>query len=153
MRESKIGLKLLTKRFIGLGILLLIFSCTTYTIPVNSFREQMIKVKSGNMKEVEINNPLTYHNIKYSSNNIERLIVVDKDGNKTYLDNSPSIEMRVTLRSGKRHILYFDTVILENDTLKGGRSRFVQGLTRQFPMDSIIKIEVQDGGKKFSYQN
>ena len=140
-------------KLIGLSILFLIISCKTYTIPPDSFREQMIEAKSGNMKEVEINNPLFYRNIKYSSNNINRLIVLDKHGNKMYLDNSPSIEMRVTHRNGKKYILYFDTVILENDTLKGGRSRFAQSLTREIPMDSILKIEVQDGGKKFNYQN
>ncbi|MFV8839536.1 hypothetical protein [Salinimicrobium soli] len=105
------------------------------------------------MTEVEINNPLFYRNIKYSSNNINRLIVLDKNGDKMYLENSPSIEMRITHRNGKKYILYFDTVILENDTLKGGRSRFAQSLTREIPMDSIVKIEVQDGGKKFNYQN
>ncbi|NOZ46795.1 MAG: hypothetical protein GXO79_08425 [Chlorobi bacterium] len=146
-------LNILTKKNIGFVTLLFIFGCKTYTIPVDSFKEQMIKAKSGNMKDVKINNPLTYGNIKYSSNNINRLIVIDKNGDKQYLYNSPSIEMRVTHRNGKKYILYFDTVILENDTLKGGRSRFIQGLTRQIPMDSIIKIEVQDGRKKFNYQN
>lgn len=146
-------MKKLISKIIGIGSLILIISCKTYTIPTDSFREQMITAKSGNMKDVEINNPLLYKKIKYSSNNIDQLIVLDKDGNKMTLDNSPSIEMRVTHRNGKKYILYFDTVILENDTLKGGRSRFAQGLTRQIPMDSIIKIEVQDGGKNFKYKN
>lgn len=145
-------MKKLTSKFIIIGALLLTFSCKTYTIPTDSFREQMMNTKSGNMKDVVINNPLYYRNIKYSSNNIDRLLVLDKAGKERYLDNSPSIEMRVTHSNGKKYILYFDTVILENDTIKGGRSRFVQGLTRQIPMDSIVKIEVQDGGKKFNYQ-
>ena len=104
------------------------------------------------MTEVEINNPLFYRNIKYTSNNIDRLIVTDKNGNKIYLNNSPSIEMRVTHRNGKKYHFYFDTIILENDTLKGGRSRFAQNLTRAIPMDSILKIEIQNGGKNFNYQ-
>jgi len=143
-------------KIIGLLSILLLVSCTTYTIPVRSFKEQMMKVEPGTMKEVEINNPLLVSNasnIQYTSNNIERIIVVDKEGKKTYLDNSPSIEMRVTHSNGKKYHFYFDTVVLENDTLKGGRSRFVQGLTRAIPLDSIVKIEVQDGGKKFDYQN
>ncbi len=61
--------------------------------------------------------------------------------------------MRVTHVNGKKYHFYFDTVILENDTLKGGRSRFAKVLDRQIPMDSIAKIEVQDGGKKFDYKN
>ena len=146
-------MKKLTSKILIFGALLLFFSCKTYTIPTESFREQMIKATSSNMKDVEINNPLFFSNIKYSSNNIDKLIVLNKDGNKLFLDNSPSIEMRVTHNNGKKYILYFDTVVLENDTLKGGRSRFVQGLTREIPLDSIVKIEVQDGGKKFNYKN
>lgn len=142
-----------TSKIIGIVTLLLVFACTTYTIPTKSFREQMIKAKTGNTKDVEITNPLTNGTIKYSSNNIKRLTVVDQEGHTAYLNNSASLEMRVTLRNGKKHILYFDTVILENDTLKGSRSRLVQGLTRKIPMDSIVKIEIQDGGKKYNYKN
>jgi len=143
----------LKSKLIGIGSLMLILSCKTYTIPTDSFREQMMKAKSRNMTEVEINNPLFFRNIIYPSNNIGRLIVTDKNGDKIYLDNSPSIEMRVTHHNGKKYHFYFDTVILENDTLKGGRSRFSQNLTREIPMDSIVRIEVQDGGKNFNYQN
>jgi hypothetical protein len=144
--------KKLTSKIIGIGVLLLCFSCSTHTIPMDNFRNQMINAKSKNMKDIEINNPLFYKNIKYSSNNIERLVVLDKKGTKMYLDNSPSIEMQVTHNNGKKYIVYCDTVILENDTLKGGRFRFVQSLTREIPIDSIVKIEVQDGGKKFNYK-
>ena len=130
----------------------LMFSCKTYTIPVDSFREQMISAASDGVKEVEINNPLFFNNIQYVSNNIKQILVLDKNGIEAVLENSPSIEMRVTHNNGKRYHFYFDTVILENNVLKGGRSRFVQRLTREIPMDSIVKIEVQDGGKKFNYQ-
>lgn len=138
---------------IGIGILLLTFSCKTYIITPDNFRTQMIQAKAENSKEVEINNPLTFWNITYYSNDIKSIIVNDKKGNKLTLENSPSIEMRITHRNGKKYYFYFDTVILENDTLKGGRSRFIQSLTRKIPMDSIVKIEIQDGGKKFDYQN
>jgi hypothetical protein len=113
----------------------------------------MKEARTDNMTEVSINNPLNYGNITYFSNDIKSLIVVDKNGNIISLNNSPSIEMRVTHKNGKKYHFYFDTVILENDTLKGGRSRFIQSLIRKIPMDSISKIEVQDGGKKFNYEN
>ncbi len=141
-----------TWKVLGAILVLIAYSCKTYTIPVDSFREQMMEAKPKNRVAVEINNPLAYGNIKYFSNNISQLMVLDKKGNESFLDISPAIEMRVTHKNGKKYLLYFDTVILENDTLKGGRSRFAQGLTRAIPLDSIVKIEVQDGGKKFGYQ-
>jgi len=146
-------MKKLNLKIIGILTLLLVFSCKTYTVPINSFRDQMVNANSIGIKEVKINNPLTFGKIKYSSNNIDQLIVLDKNGNKMYLKNSPSIEIRVTHRNGKKHKLYFDTVILENNTLVGKRSRFAQGLKYEIPMDSIVKIEIQDGGKKFKYNN
>ncbi len=152
MKKRNLDKKIRAK-IVGIGFLLLVFSCRTYTISTSSFREQMIKAKSENMTEVEINNPLFYRNIRCSSNNIDQLIVKDKTGNKICMNNSPSIELRVTYRNGKKFHFYFDTVILENDTLKGGRSRFAQNLTQSIPLDSIVKIEVQDGGKNFNYQN
>ena len=148
----------LTLKITGIIVLLFLFSCKTYTISPESFREQMKNANSSSMKEVNINNPLKPLlpllplNITYSSNNINHLIVKNKEGIEMLLDNSPAIEMRVTHRNGKKYIVYFDTVILENDTLKGGRSRTIQGITRQIPMDSIIKIEVQDGGKNYNYK-
>jgi len=140
-------------KIIGIGLLLIISSCTTYTIPIESFRKQMITATSDNVSEAGINNPLFYKNIKYLSNNIDKLIVTDKNGNKTYLHNSPSIEMRITHSNGKKYLFYFDTIILENNTLKGRRSRFAKNFTRAIPIDSILKIEIQNGGKSFKYQN
>jgi len=138
---------------LGIGLIFLTFSCKTYHITPESFKTQMIEAKTENLKEVEINNPLFYYNIQYSSNDIESLIVIDKNGNEIILENSPSIEMKVTHRNGKNYYFYFDTVILENDTLIGGRSRFAQNLIRKIPMDSILRIEIQEGGKKFEYQD
>ena len=61
--------------------------------------------------------------------------------------------MRVTHSNRKKNVLYFNTVVLENETLKGGRSRFIQRLTREIPIGNIVKIEVQNGSKKINYIN
>lgn len=136
-----------------IGLLLIIISCKTYTIPSESFKNQFTKTEDIQEKQVEINNPLLYGNLKYSANNIKTLDVIDKDGNKLTIPNSPSLEMRITHKNGKKYLFYFDTIILENDTLKGSHSRFISNLTRKIPFDSIAKIEVQEGGKNFNYQN
>ena len=139
---------------VAIGFMVLtLTSCKTYTIPLESFREQMKNTNSATTKAVTVDNPLAFGNIAYDANNIDRIVAEDTDGNKIVLNNSGAIEIRVTHKNGKKYLMYFDTVLLENDTLKGGRSRFVQSVKRQIPMDSIVRIEVQDGGKKFNYQN
>lgn len=134
-----------------LALLTLVISCKTYTIAPENFKKQIIEGNSNDTKEVKINNPLSlYSNIQYQANSLKYLNVIDKNGSPSSLQNSPSVEMRVTLKNGKRKIFYLDTVILENDTLKGNKSRFL-GLNNQIPFDQIIKIEVQDGGKNYHY--
>lgn len=147
-----------TKFIYIVGILSLILSCKTYTVSVDSFRKQMTESGSEKLKEVEINNPTFYtssnpdRNFNYQANTIKSIVVVDKKGNKVNLTNSPILEMRITKKDGKKNILLFDTVIVENDTLKGGRSRLMQNLRREIPLSDIEKIEIQDSGKVYKYQ-
>ena len=139
-----------TKLITLMGILFLLFSCKTYTIPVDSFREQMTKSGSEKLREVEINNPInTIKNIKYEANSIKSITVFDKKGDKIKLENSPKLEMRITRKNGKKHILLFDTVIVKNDTLKGARSRLLQNLTREIALSDVEKIEIEDSGKVY----
>ena len=135
-----------------MGLFSLLFSCKTYTIPVESFREQMTKSGNEKMRDVEINNPTSYSNLKYQANSVKSIVVVDKNGNNVEIENSPKLEMRITRKNGKRYILLFDTVIVENDTLRGARSRILQNLRREIPLDDIEKIEIQDSGKVYKYQ-
>jgi hypothetical protein len=128
-------------------------ACKTYTVEPGLFKQQFA-ASGSTMQETTINNPLLRRQtITYKANNLKGITVTDKHGDTIYLENSPSIEMRVTQKNGKRKIMYFDTVELRNDTLYGGASRFLGGIVRKIPFDSITKIEIQDGGKKYHYQN
>jgi len=146
--------KMKTKLITTIGILTFLFSCKNYSIPVESFREQMTKSENEKLREVEINNPslYMYNNIKYEANSLDSIIVVDKHGYKVKLENSPRLEIRITRKSGKKHILLFDTVTVENDTLKGARSRIMQNLRREIPLNDVEHIMIQDSGKVYKYQ-
>jgi hypothetical protein len=141
------------RKIVLLAVVLIIYSCTTYTIPVESFKAQFSKFDTIQKRERVISNPLTYGNIKYMTNNILMINVIDKNNNPLTIRNSPSLEMRITKKNGKKHVFYFDTVTLENDTLKGSQSRFLPNLKKEIPFDDILKIEIQEGGKKYSYEN
>lgn len=128
------------------------YSCKTYTITPENLREQLSDTNSSTLKKVKINNPLNYGNLTYEANQVKKIQVINKKGTQETLENSPALEMRVTLKNKKRYHFYFDTVVIQNDTLSGGRSRFISGLKRKIPFDSIQKIEIQDGGKNFKYK-
>lgn len=126
-------------------------SCKTYTISPENFKKQIIESNANNLKDVKVNNPISpFSQIEYKANSLKYLNVFDKNGSISYMQNSPAIEMRVTLKNGKRKIFYLDTVTLENDTLKGEKSRIL-GLKNKIPFNDIVKIEVQDGGKNYEY--
>jgi hypothetical protein len=130
------------------GLLLLIISCKTYTITPNNFQKQIVNSDKSDLKTSEINDSLTNANKQFQAYNLEYLTVNDNKGESHKLFNSPSIEVRVTLKNGKRKYFYLDTVILEKDTLKGMYSKIL-GLTNKVAFDDIIKIQVQDGKKNF----
>jgi len=133
-------------------ILLILTSCSTYTVTPEQLKEQFMAAGEG-MDTVKVNNPLfRFSNITYTANRIKKITVLDKQGLINYLDNSPSLEMRITQKNGKRQIMYFDTTELRNDTLYGSNSRFL-GTQRKVPFESIAKIEIQDGGKNYYYKN
>ena len=139
------------RKYFAILVFVMIFnSCKTYTVTPENLKEQLSA--TNRLKKAEINNPLSYGSLTYEANQLKKIRVTNKDGRQESLENSPALEMRVTLKNKKRYKFYFDTVVIQNDTLSGGRSRFISGLTRKIPFDSIQKIEIQDGGKKFEYQ-
>jgi hypothetical protein len=139
------------RKYFAILVFAMIFnSCKTYTVTPENLKEQLSA--TNGLKKAEINNPLSYGSLTYEANQLKKIRVTNKDGRQESLENSPALEMRVTLKNKKRYKFYFDTVVIQNDTLSGGRSRFISGLTRKIPFDSIQKIEIQDGGKKFEYQ-
>ena len=130
-------------------ILLGMISCTTYYIPVESFKEQFNGIDSTSLKIVSTRGPAG-DIAKYPANPIEYVKCVDKEGNPFQLKNSPSIEMRITDNDNKRTIFYFDKVYLQDSMIIGDRSRFLY-LPKAIPIDNVKMIEVQDGHKNFKY--
>lgn len=140
------------KKLSLLVLVVLMISCKTYTISPENFKKQIIDSTANSLKDVKVNNPISpFSKIEYKANSLKYLNVYDKNGYLSFMQNSPSVEIRVTLINGKRKIFYLDTVTLENDTLIGEKSRIL-GLKNKVPYNDIVKIEVQDGGKKYQYK-
>lgn len=130
------------------------FSCKTYTISKESFKEQFKDVNSKTLVEKKVSIISSSFVENFYCNDIKTIIVEDKSGKKIEMVNRPSIEMRVTTDDNKRRIMYFDTSYIENDTLYGSRSRLLSLINyAKIPLKIIIKIEVQDGGKRYKYMN
>ncbi len=126
-------------------------SCANYYISVDSLKEQFAGIDSSKLMQVGISGPLMV-DVNYKANPIKTIKCTDKSGAPAQLINGPSIETRITYGYKKRRVVfYFDRVILSNGMLYGVESRYMSFITKKIPLDSIKKVEVQDGGKNFHY--
>lgn len=131
-------------------VLALTFSgCKTYFIPVDSFSEQMKDIDSVELKTVYTKGPMG-DVVSYKTYPIDYIKCVDKKNNPVELKNSPSLEIRFTDKNNKRTYFYFDQIYIQDSTVIGDGSRFIN-YQKQIPLKEIQLIEIQDGRKKFKY--
>jgi hypothetical protein len=126
-------------------------SCTTYLIPVDSFKAQFAGIDSSKYYHANVAGP-SNEPYYYISNPVKQIKCVDKKGNPAILINSPSIEIRFTYGANNKHVVfYFDQIFVNDSLVIGVRSRFIPSLRKTITLNSITKIEIQDGHKKFTY--
>ncbi|MDR2816100.1 MAG: hypothetical protein LBB62_05290 [Proteiniphilum sp.] len=139
------------KTILFLVIVFGVASCTTYYIPVNSFKEQFAGIDSTKLIDVTVKGPIN-ERYSYLANPITVIQCVDKNGNPYQLINKPSLETRFTYgHKNKKKIFYFDRIFVNAHSVFGVESRFIESIRGSIPLDSITKIEIQDGRKKFEY--
>ena len=137
--------------FIILVTIIALASCATYYIPVNSLKDQFADIDSTKLIEVTVEGPV-YGRYHYLANPIDTIRCVDKNGDLHLLTNSPSIETRFTYgHKNEKVIFYFDRIYVNSNSVIGVQSRFMEAIGQSIPLDSITKIEIQDGRKKFKY--
>ena len=132
----------------GLFLLIVLNSCKTYYIPVESFKSQFKDVNPRTMLVTTTRGPLGGMYV-YPANQIRYIECVDKEGKPFLLENTPSIEIRFTDKKNKKTIFYFDGVYLSDTLIIGDRSRFI-GAQKTISLNNIKLIEVQDGHKNFT---
>jgi hypothetical protein len=123
---------------------------------VGSLKEQFAGIDSTNLKEVEIGGGgiLMVSGNRYLANPITTIKCTDKSGNPATLQNGPSIETRFTYgENNKRTVFYFDQIYVTDSTITGVKSRFIPSIRKTIPLNSVTKIEVQDGKKNYYYVN
>jgi hypothetical protein len=126
------------KTLIGLIFVIFLAGCANYMVSTQSLVTQL----KENQK-IETN--LYFQQfalIDYPSNNLQKIKCEDKNGNKVWLYPNKNTEFIIVKKSdGKKVKAYFDTVIFQNDTLYGLRSRLIGGL-RIIQVNAIEKITI-----------
>lgn len=141
------------RKLISIGIFCLMLlgfvGCTTYYIPVESFKEQFKGINSTNLKSVKTRGPVG-EITEYMANPIDYIKCFDKENNPIKLRNSPSIEIRFTEKNNKKTIYYFDRIYMQDSLIIGDMSR-IFSIKKNISINNVKKIEVQDGHKNFKY--
>lgn len=126
------------KTIIQTAIITLLFSgCASFSIS----KESLVSQLKDNQK---VDNQRNFNSmgLSFYSNNLTRIKCVDKDGQNVWLESGKNMNFRITKLSDQKTIsMYFDTVILQNDTLYGLKSRIVGG-KRKIPLSDVAKVEI-----------
>lgn len=135
---------------------LIVSSCTTYIIPIESYKRQFENIDSTNLKIVRVQGP-GFFITEYLTAPLTKIECQTKDGKPSVLKYKPSIEMRVTYLNSegikRRRVFYFDRTQLIHGNIYGIESRFISSIDKVIPIDKVILIEVQDGHKNYHYVN
>jgi hypothetical protein len=148
--KGRLKLTMITLGFLTLS------SCKTYYIPLDSFKQQFAGIDSTKLKDVQLGGGgiLMVSGNHYLANPITTIKCTDKNGKPATLKNGPSIEARFTYgEDNRRTIFYFDQIFVTDSTVTGVQSRFMPSIRKTIPLNSVKKIEVQDGKKNYHYVN
>lgn len=120
------------------GIFLsLLVSCSSYTIGKESFINQL----KENQVVSETKNIASLGK-SYPSNHLKKIQCIDKKGNSVFLLPDKNVNFVIETNDSKSTTLYYDTAILEKDTIYGLRSRIIGGL-RKIPIKDIKAVKIK----------
>jgi hypothetical protein len=126
------------KLILIISLIFSILGCANYKLTSGSLVEQL-------KQNQKIEKSLYYQQfslVDYPSNNLQRIKCVNKSGKNVWLYPDKNTEFVIQKTSGKKVRAYFDTVIFQNDTLFGLRSRLLGGI-RVIPVKEISNITIK----------
>jgi len=126
------------KKLLFITLLIIATSCSTYTVTKESLLQQL-----DNSQSISKTKNLASLGTNYYSNHLSQIKCVDKNGNEknVYPDKNTSFSITNAI-TGKSISLYFDTVYIENDSLKGLKSRIIGG-KKSIALKDVSSIAVK----------
>lgn len=130
-----------------LFVLITLTSCSTYYMTPIGLKEQLQSVDSTNIYEtydfrlglagVALNGGKNFYN------GLDSIKCIDKRGDEILLPVNTQTGIRLTDETGKRVILYFDSLFLKDNLLYGSKSHFITLPVAPLNIDKLTKIEIQ----------
>ncbi len=143
--------KSLYKGITGIFIVMIFTACSTYTIPVDSFKAQM-ETSSKIRKATNRPGVIFARADKIETNGIEYIECLNKKLQPVKVKVNPNIIMQVTDSNNKKTVFYFDTVLKEDSVITGFTS-YIFMTKKSIPLSGIRKIIIDASRKgNFSYK-
>ena len=124
---------------------LLIVSCKTYYIPMESFKRQL-GLTDSTFKADRAKGSIGSQHL-YKTDTLKFIQCYDKNNQPFQLRNSQSVEIRFT-HGNQKTVFYFDSIFLTDSAVIGVQSRLMPSMQKTIALSDITKIEVQDSGKR-----
>lgn len=140
---------------------LMVTSCKTYYVTADSLKEQLLKVDPNKIREVRDmlklpvpvpvpgTNAVTQMNVPivtgtHMYNGMTEVICNDNTGAKWKIDVNYLTQARVTEKSGRHKIVYFDTIFLLDTLVYASKSHMIHAaINPPFNIKEIAKVELQ----------
>ena len=120
-----------------LSWIFLVVGCGSYSISKESFVDQV-----GN-KNISKTQNVASLGTSYNSNNLSQIRCFDKNGKEVIITPNKNTTFSITnSKTGEKINLYFDTVILSNDSISGLKSRILGG-KKSIALKDISNIMVK----------
>lgn len=118
-------------------IALLFSSCASFTVTKESLVAQLKENQNVSMER-----NVSSLGVGYFSNNLKKIKCTNKNGQEVWLYSGKNINFNITKQSTNESLsMYFDTVIFQNDTLYGLKSRILGG-KRKISLKDVAKVEI-----------
>jgi hypothetical protein len=133
------------KGITGIFVAMIFTACSTYTIPIDSFKAQMATSSKIN-KATNKPGLIFARAYKIETNGIEYIECLNKKQQPVKVKVNPNILMQVTDSNNKKTVFYFDTVLKEDSVITGFTS-YIFMTKKSIPLNSIRKIII-DASRK-----
>lgn len=133
-----------------LNLLLKLLGMEIYTVPVISFKEQFGSMMTMQWKTVKVKTP-NGSIISYDTFPIDEIKCFNRHEIPCNVKVKPSIEIRITHLKNKKSIFYFDRIRVQDNKIIGQNLRTFKFKDEEISLETISKIEIQDGKKYYRY--
>ncbi|HEX4850112.1 MAG TPA: hypothetical protein VFV08_04855 [Puia sp.] len=122
-------------------IILTISACTTYHVTTESMLRQFANMHADTRQSFVVDSPLVFPGA-VTGNALNEIKVLDQKGNEHTIQVKYNTVVLIIKKDGTSKAFFFDTLIIQDNTIYGQESHFGAMDRNPIKLDDIVRIEV-----------